>query len=168
MKKIIDNYIQSKTALKPAKKQQGATLISALTFLVLMTVVSVSAMKVSIVDILIAGNDQSKSQAFVSAGQALAKNADFYTVFKKIVHPDTDANPVTGILETEATVIELSSISSHCSGIDGRANSIAIGDNNVASCKHYLVTAKGFKNKSQISDTHVISVAKSVPNDNTN
>jgi len=41
-----------------AKKQKGATLITALSFLVLMTLVSVSATKISILDVLVSGNDQ--------------------------------------------------------------------------------------------------------------
>lgn len=147
------------------KKQQGATLISALTFLVLMTVVSVSAMKVSIVDILMAGNDADKSRAYVSAGQSLAKNTDFFTVFKGIMHPDTSANYETGILDTEANVRQVGL--GQCNGINGAGNSIGIGDN-IPQCQHHVVIAKGFKSGSQISDTHVISVGKQIPNNNTN
>ena len=40
------------------KSQQGATLITALTFLVLMTIVSVSASKISILDVLVSSNEQ--------------------------------------------------------------------------------------------------------------
>ena len=42
------------------KKQKGATLVTALVFLLLMTMLSVTASKVSMIDILIAGNNQQK------------------------------------------------------------------------------------------------------------
>lgn len=40
------------------KQQQGMTLATTLVFLVLMTIVAVSATKISILDILVAGNEQ--------------------------------------------------------------------------------------------------------------
>lgn len=42
------------------RKQKGATLPTTLVFLMLMTLVSVSATKISILDTLVAGNDQTK------------------------------------------------------------------------------------------------------------
>ena len=46
------------------KKQQGATLFTTLVFLVLMTLVSVSATKISIRDVMISGNEQQQSLLF--------------------------------------------------------------------------------------------------------
>ena len=58
------NMIKARIKSKYALKQKGATLLSALTFLVLLTVVGVSASKIAIQDILIAGNDQKQMQLY--------------------------------------------------------------------------------------------------------
>lgn len=54
-------------------KQYGATLMSALVFLVLITVVGVSASKIAIQDILIAGNDQKQMMLYQVTGNQLKK-----------------------------------------------------------------------------------------------
>lgn len=46
------------------KRQLGATLFTSLIFLTLMTIVTVSATKISIIDILVAGNDQQQVEVF--------------------------------------------------------------------------------------------------------
>ncbi len=45
-------------------KQEGATLMVVMSFLVLMTIVTVSATKISILDVLISGNDQQRVISF--------------------------------------------------------------------------------------------------------
>lgn len=45
-------------------KQKGATLATTLVFLMLMTIVSVSATKISILDVLVAGNEQQQMLMF--------------------------------------------------------------------------------------------------------
>ncbi len=45
------------------RKQEGAALMTVMIFLVLMTIVTVSATKISILDILVSGNDHQKSLA---------------------------------------------------------------------------------------------------------
>jgi len=57
------------------RKQKGATLMTVMTFLVLMTVVSVSATKISILDVLVSGNDQQRIIAFQAAENNLAQFA---------------------------------------------------------------------------------------------
>jgi len=56
--------IRNKNLLLGPKKQQGATLFTTLVFMVLMTVVGVSASKVSIQDMLMAGNEQQRMLLF--------------------------------------------------------------------------------------------------------
>ena len=55
------------------RKQNGATLVTVMTFLVLMTIVTVSATKVSILDILVSGNDQQRVTAFQTAENNLTQ-----------------------------------------------------------------------------------------------
>lgn len=55
------------------RKQSGATLVTVMTFLVLMTIVTVSATKISILDILVSGNDQQRVVAFQVAENNLTQ-----------------------------------------------------------------------------------------------
>ena len=61
---------------KLLKKQKGATLFTALVFLTLMTIVSVSATKLSILDVLIAGNNQQQMELYQETSNDLNKHAD--------------------------------------------------------------------------------------------
>jgi hypothetical protein len=56
-------------------KQTGAALMTVMVFLVLMTIVTVSATKISILDVLISGNDQQKIVAFQTAENNLTEFA---------------------------------------------------------------------------------------------
>lgn len=61
---------------KSLNKQQGATLFTALVFLVLMTIVTVSATKLSILDVLLAGNNQQQMELFQRTSNDLKSHAD--------------------------------------------------------------------------------------------
>lgn len=54
-------------------KQKGATLFASLIFLILMTIVSVSATKISILDILVSSNDQQEMMLFNQTENDLKK-----------------------------------------------------------------------------------------------
>lgn len=142
---------------KQRNKQKGATLVSALTFLVLMTVVSVSAMKVSILDILVAGNDQKKSLTYLSAETALALNVNYFVVYKE----SPDLTKHNGM---DSKVVINKDGKDRCRGILGHANSI--GGHNTPDCQIYTINSKGYKQGSVISDTHVRSVGRQVPKSN--
>ena len=55
---------QNNKSLNSLKKQKGATLFTALVFLTLMTIITVSATKISITDILVASNDHQQMSIF--------------------------------------------------------------------------------------------------------
>ena len=57
-------------------KQKGATLFTALVFLTLMTIVSVSATKLSILDLLMAGNNQQKMEMYQETSNDLKRHTD--------------------------------------------------------------------------------------------
>ena len=57
-------------------KQKGATLFTALVFLTLMTIVSVSATKLSILDLLMAGNNQQKMELYQETSNDLKRHTD--------------------------------------------------------------------------------------------
>ncbi len=64
------------------KKQRGATLITSLMMLVVMTIAGVSAVKVSTVDILSASNDQQRMMVFQETANKLKAVANTAGVFK--------------------------------------------------------------------------------------
>ena len=66
-------FINNDMKRSSRSKQHGATLLSALTFLVLLTVVGVSASKIAIQDILIAGNDQKQMMLYQVTENQLKK-----------------------------------------------------------------------------------------------
>ncbi len=70
------------------KKQKGATLMTSLVFLVLMTVVSVSATKVSIMDLLVSGNNQQEMMLYQDNENQLKLLAEI-----GILGPILNANP---------------------------------------------------------------------------
>ncbi len=75
-----------KEQLKISKKQSGATLFTSLIFLTLMTIVTVSATKISMVDILVAGNDQQQMEIFHQAENELimfVKTSKLYTPLQR-------------------------------------------------------------------------------------
>ena len=55
---------KNNTPLGSLKRQEGVTLFTSLVFLTLMTIITVSATKISMVDILVAGNDQQQMEIF--------------------------------------------------------------------------------------------------------
>ena len=65
---------QIKNNPKLKSKQEGVTLMAVMTFLVLMTVVTVSATKISILDVLISGNDQQRVVGYNAAENSLAQH----------------------------------------------------------------------------------------------
>ncbi len=65
MKNFKQNFIP--------RKQRGATLFTSLVFLTLMTVVSVSATKISMLDVLVAGNNQQQMMLFQQTENELTR-----------------------------------------------------------------------------------------------
>lgn len=152
------NYLDKQNvSIKNRHKQEGATLITALTFLLLMTVVTVSAMRISIVDVLVAGNDQQKALVYVSAETGIGKNTSFYAVYKESIAALDEFNGVS----TETVINKGDTY--QCVGINGSANSIGPS---VPPCRIYDIKGKGTKTGTSITDTHIKSVGKEIPNPN--
>lgn len=67
------------------KKEQGVTLVTVLVFLVIMTIVTVSASKIAINDILAAGNDQQQAQLYQSTAGDLKKLTTVVELYEPLV-----------------------------------------------------------------------------------
>ncbi len=79
------------------KNQRGATLFTALVFLALMTIVSVSATKVSIMDLLVAGNNQQQMLLKQETENDLKILTRVQTLYVPITGNGGIFDPVSGI-----------------------------------------------------------------------
>ena len=80
-----------------SRNQQGATLFTALVFLILMTIVSVSAAKLSILDLLIAGNNQQQMELYQETENDLKELATVPELYVPIVPDPNLFNTLTGV-----------------------------------------------------------------------
>ena len=84
MQKNNANVMMQKTLFK---KQRGATLFTALVFLALMTIVSVSAAKISMLDVLVSGNNQQQMVLFQKTARELddhSRGQKLLTLFEDV------------------------------------------------------------------------------------
>jgi len=75
------NLKNNKIRIQSLNKQKGATLFTALVFLALMTIVSVSAAKISMLDVLVSGNNQQQLELF----QKTAREINAHTSAQKLL-----------------------------------------------------------------------------------
>lgn len=79
-------------------KQKGATLFTALVFLTLMTIVSVSAAKLSLLDVLVAGNNEQQMRIFQTAENDLNNLTTVPQLYRPITQtPNHKFDETTGI-----------------------------------------------------------------------
>lgn len=130
----------------PLSKQKGATLITTLVFLLLMTIVSVSAAKISILDILVAGNDQQQMLLSQQTANDLTRLTNVIELYTPIIEKTFDA--ITGEYILTGSALGLSEMITdkrakyECEGFDGKAIGVGI---NQSPCFLYdfQVNAKG-------------------------
>ena len=150
--------------------QEGATLITALIFLMLMTIVSVSAMRISIFDVLASGNEQQQILLFQSTENDLK---DLTTVIKLYV-PLVEENGAkfaddTGIyqlpsdfqLSNKLEEITDKKTEYHCGGFNGKATSLGPS---IAKCYLYDFEVKKRRPNSSATDIHNRGAGKEKPN----
>ena len=146
------------------KRQQGATLVTAMVFLVLMTIVGVSASRNSAQDALIASNDQQRVEVRMSSAAVLRKKTTAYNVISNM--PKDTNSPVT--LEDDSingvtvgvSINRPDVYSYNCAGVDDRANSLGPDIN----CIIFDVVVKGYKEGSGARNELVQGVGKEHPN----
>lgn len=151
-------------------KQKGATLITTLTFLALMTIVSVSATKISILDILASSNELQKSILFQQAENGLKKITTVSKLYKPLTKKDgASFSASTGIyhlpdnLLGSDTKLQITDKNKRyeCNGFNGKA--ISLGPS-VPRCDLYDFGAKVKKLNSGASDRHNRGAGKEKPN----
>jgi len=156
------------------KSQQGATLITALTFLVLMTIVSVSASKISILDVLVSSNEQQQMMLFQDTENDLKELTTVVKLYKPLVKEggatfdlDTGAYVLPSNTQKPGTleVITDKFKRYQCGGFNGKA--ISIGPD-VPPCDLYDFQVKTSVLNSGVRDRHHRGAGKEKPNPNKN
>jgi hypothetical protein len=157
-------YYRDSSSQSLLYKQRGSTLITTLVFLLVITIVSVSAVKISIFDILVAGNEQQQMVVYVSTETVLSKKVNFFTFVNKLpLYTDTPSSLTTdSVNEVDMSGnISKTKIKYSCHGLDGKGgNSLGPGAND---CRVYDFWITGHKKGSGAKDLHVQGVGKEVP-----
>lgn len=137
------------------KRQQGATLIISLALLMVMTVVGVTATKMSSVETLIAGNEQSKMKLFQETQSELYKFATPIQLLPALKDDTLFVNDVYTVSDEKSHIKSICKLESYtcvksvhklkryeCKGIDGLARSVG-GPCNLYAFKVKTHTATG-------------------------
>ena len=158
-----------------SNKQQGATLVTSLMMLTIMTIVGVSAVKVSSTEILIAGNEQEKMKLFQTTQTDLNELSTPLELLTPLVgevddeqnQAEFDANgeyTVSTSATKTATITDMDT-EYKCEGVNGEA--VSIGPSSPP-CRLFDFRVNTKKLHSSARATVRRGAGKEVPNDNTN
>ena len=152
------------------KKQQGATLITVMIFLMVMTVVGVSSNKRTILDMMVASNDHQQMQNYQSTANTLSKLTSVINLYDPLVNKKFNVD--TGVFTLiDSADGKTESITDHsngnpdlfyvCGGFDGDA--ISIGPD-VPRCFLYGFEVKSSVENTGVRDKHNRGAGKEKPN----
>lgn len=153
-----------------ALRQRGATLVTVLMFLVLMTLVSVSATKISIMDVLASSNEQQQALLFQQTENSLKNMATITNLAAPMMETDGATFDDSGVykLSDDSTnsKIELQIVDRDmryypCGSFGGKAVSIG---SSVPICDLYDFSVRVNKNNSSARDVHHRGAGKQKPN----
>jgi len=150
-------------------RQKGASLLTVLVFLILMTVIGISTSKIAIVNTLVAGNDQKQIEIYQTAANELRELATVSQLATPMVDglfDDTTGEynvPVSSDKPGISGVITDKN-KTECNGF-GKAISLGAGG---ILCHLYQFDVSAAKSNSSIKDRHIIGASKEVPNDKKN
>ncbi len=153
------------------KRQQGATLITALMMLLVMTIIGISAVKMSSINILIAGNDQQKLMLMQETETALNNLATPGKLIDPLINEpiegggraqfdaDNKYHVPKPFKDNMAEIITDMDKLYGCEGFDGKAVSIG---SDVPPCHLYDFKVKAQKNSARVVRRR--GAGKEVPN----
>lgn len=154
-------------------QQKGATLFTALVFLTLMTIVSVSATKLSILDILVAGNNEQQMRLYQTTENDLHKLTTVSQLYKPLTKtPGHEFDETTGIykIANPDNSNSLQQITDpgkryECAGFSGQG--VSIGPD-VPPCDLYDFQVKSKLSNTSAVDRHNRGAGKEKPNPSKN
>lgn len=153
-------------------KQQGASLIWALTGLLVFTVLAVSASRTSVLKTRIAENDVLLGKAYQGAESALAKGSDKYYLVDTATngtintagHREKTYSQVTTDTITTQTTVEMMS-SGPCPPLDEVAMSTELaGEAGGMKCQIFSITGTSKVGNTKAVDTHKAGIIQFIPN----
>ena len=166
MKRV--NVMRRSNSLGIPNKQKGATLFTALVFLALMTIVSVSASKISMMDALVAGNNQRQMELYQDTSKDLKDLTTVVNLYKPMVKIPGDVfDPITGIYVVPDTPagkeMQITDPNKRysCGGFEGKA--VSIGPS-VSPCDLYDFQVKSGRVNTGARDQHNRGGGKEKPN----
>lgn len=150
-------------------RQQGATLITALMMLLVLTIIGISAVKMSTIDILVAGNDQQKLMLMQETENDLINLTTPAKLLPPLVGEDGAAfNAETGVyqvpdpLKSNVTEIIVDLKKTYgCEGISGKA--VSIGPD-VPPCRLYDFQVRAKKAQGGAKEQRRRGAGKEIPN----
>ena len=148
------------------ERQKGATMITTLVFLLLMTIVTVSASKMSILDMLVSSNNQRQMEMFQQTEndlKLLTTPINFFTAYSANQHgvawehdfPTSSSKPNTN------EQIESRDLRYICGGFNGLA--VTMGPN-TSECYLYDFSVKVRAPNTGVRDNHLRGAGKEFPN----
>jgi len=154
--------IKNKHCLKT--KEKGATLFTALVFLALMTIVSVSAAKLSMLDVLLAGNNQQRMEMYQQTSNDL-KNHTNPARLLPILKIDGVTSPWSRTMTPDTT------IPNKAEKIENRVQQYLCNGNGLATsvgpdtppCYLFDFEVKNKRNGSSVRERHIRGAGKEFP-----
>lgn len=149
-------------------KQKGATLFTALVFLALMTIVSVSAAKISMLDVLVSGNNQQHMELFQETARQIDDHTDPAKLLKLVMNNAAyeKANdewshdyPATATKPDVEETITNRDVEYPCGAINGLATSQGVGNK----CHLFDFEVKTNKKSSSARERHLRGAGKEYP-----
>jgi Tfp pilus assembly protein PilX len=140
-------------------KQVGMTLITSLMMLLVLTILGVTAIKISSVDLLIADNYQKKLSAYQAAESKIQKDVDFYWLYRWITTASNSPDGDSGTMVTTAKIVDLDR-SYQCN-----PNNLAtsIGPDSTP-CKIFMFHVEAAMKSSGAKESHFQGAGKLTPN----
>ena len=154
-------------------RQQGATLITALMMLLVMTILGISAVKMSSISILIAGNDQQKLMLMQETETTLNNLATPGKLIDPLIHEEIDGEEARFDAQTNeykvpnpfksnmTETITDKEVLYGCEGFNGKAVSIG---SDVPPCHLYDFNVKALNPSSRTRVERSRGAGKEVPN----
>lgn len=143
------------------KKQAGITLITSLMMLLVMTVIGLTAIKLSAVDLAVARNYQHQLTVYQAAETALRKDVNFFHLYEWML----DQSKQPGETEEDGVVSEtlVADLDREyiCKGRQNQATSIGPDS---PPCKLFMFTIDSHLEGTGAKDRHFQGAGKQVPN----
>jgi len=148
------------------KHQQGATMVTTLVFLLLMTIVTVSASKISILDMLVSSNNLRQMEIFQQTENDLkllttpVKLLEAYNANEHLIPWGYDVDDQGNIDANTTKSIESRDLRYSCGGFNGLAISIGPSE---SPCYLYDFEANSSISNTGVRDKHLRGAGKEFP-----